>query len=102
MKEQTEQNAIIIDFTAAKLERMWRNVARHEGADSPNAQVLSELLAGYEEGAYDVMWENGQPFFAPTDLDPDAVAHAADINDWLDDLLGAHEGGLTDDNEGGL
>jgi hypothetical protein len=97
-----EQNAQIIDFTTAKLERMWRNVAQHEGADSPNAQVLTELLAGYEEGAYDVMWENGQPFFAPISLDPEVVAHSCDINDWLDDLLGPHEEGLNDDSEGGL
>ena len=102
MKEQTEQNAIIIDFTAAKLDRMWHAAATREGMDSPNAQVLSELLDGYEEGAYDVMWENGQPFFAPVDLDPDIVAHAADINDWLDALLGPHEGGLADDTERGL
>ena len=97
-----EQNAQIIDFTAAKLERMWRNVAQYEGADSPNAQVLTELLAGYEEGAYDVMWENGHPFFAPTDLNPDVVADAVEINDWLDALLGPPQRGSWDDSEGGL
>jgi len=102
MAEQTEHSAIIIDYTAAKLERMWRDMASREGMESPNAQVLSELLAGYEEGAYDVMWENGQPFFAPTDLDPEVVAGAVEINDWLDALLGPPQRGSWDDSEGGL
>ncbi len=102
MEEQTEQNAIVIDYTAARLERMWQDTANREGVDSPNSLVLSELLAGYEDGTYDVMWEGGQPFFAPTDLNPDVVAGAVEINDWLDVLLGPSQRGSWDDGEGGL